>query len=193
MAGPLADASRRLAKDKFKQWLEGQTSNAAVVVFVLDQFELAYDLIVQSIERGGVPTKADVVRYFGSKAVSLSGLSADNRVACVASIVTFGLTSSTAPAAGAGGPAAWAWYIGALMLDGLDIGGNCYLAYQDVSLEGRLADFERQIAARRMKGHAAARVGIDGNASIGSALDAMLNWQQRNRNSCELPPAQAMP
>jgi len=178
----LHDTGKKAAKEHFKRWIEPHVKDPAAVNFMLEQFDAAYDLVLASVENGGVPTKGDVIRYFGGKAVGFASLSQENRVACVASIVQLGLTASTAPAKGVAGPAGWAWYIGAILLDGLDVGGNCYLAYQDAMLERQLAEFEKQITARRMVGHSQAKISIDSGRRLDPALEAMLDWRSRQPN-----------
>jgi hypothetical protein len=175
----LEQAARRLAKDKFKIWLERNVSDPKAVAFMLDQFELAYDLIVDSIANGSMPSKGDVIRFLGSKANTFARFSESSRVECVSSIVSLGLTASAAPAAGAGGPIAWTWYVGAVLLDGLDVGGNCYLAFQDSELDRKTEEFRRQIEARRAWGHANAVCSVAHQQSLASGLEAILNYQSR--------------
>lgn len=132
-----------------------------------------------SIENGGMPTKGDVIRYLGAKANTFATFSESSRVECVSSIVSLGLTASTAPGAGAGGPVAWTWYVGAVLLDGLDVGGNCYLAFQDAEIDRKTEAFRKQIEARRAWGHANAVCSVAHQQSLASGLEAILEYQSR--------------
>lgn len=181
MAGmkKLGDAGRRAAKEQFKRYLNRNMSDPRAIIFMLDQFDLAYDLIIASIEKGGMPTKGDVIRYLGGKANSFAGFSNDNRVACVSSVVSLGLTASSPPAAVVAGPlVAWTWYIGAVLLDMLDVGGNCYLLYLDTEIERKTEEFRKQINARRAWGHAQAVCSVQNGQELAIGLEAILNYQQ---------------
>jgi hypothetical protein len=178
----LHDAGKKLAEEYFRRWIDAYIEDPEALKLLIAQFSAAYDLILDATRKGGVPTRGDVIRYFGVKAAGLSSLSQQNRVACVASIVQLGLTASTVPAKAAAGPLGWVWYICTILLDALNLSGNCYLAYQDARLEKQLADFEAQIRARRMLGHSHTRTSIETGLTLDLAFKAILDWRSQQPN-----------
>ncbi len=193
-AAKLGDPAKKLAKAQFQAWLEKnvKSADATVIKFMLDYFELTWDLLSESIKQGKVPAKGDIIRYFGNKAVALSGFSEDNAVACVSSVVSFGITASNLETA-AGGVPGVVLYISLLMLDGLDVGGNCYLAYLDQSNAQKIEQLKVDLEKRRARAFAQARTNMTGTAPQADPLAALLQYEGRQPQQCMSSPAIAVP
>jgi hypothetical protein len=181
----IADMGRKAAKEKFKAYLEdklGEDSKA--LRFMVEMFDASLSLIIASARnKGGMPGKGEIIKYFADKSLSFGELSSANRVACVKSAI--GFVSDANSYKGAAKGVGIGAYVAVMIYDGLDTFENCDLAYLDYKGEQQVEELRRRLAADRPRKHAQGVWELKAGKSIDEQMSAILE------NQCRMPPSSA--
>lgn len=179
----LTSVTKKAAKDRFKAYLESRMEeNAKGVAFMMEMFDAAYDLIENSIEDGGMPSKGYIIKYFADKSLSFGELSSDNRVACAKSAITMIRDAKDYLPFLEMGLGIFA-YTAVLIYDGLDTFENCDLAYLDYKAAQQTEALKQTLEARA-KHHAQGIWEARNGQTIDEQLAMILD------NQCRMPSSQ---
>jgi hypothetical protein len=183
----LTDASKKAAKEKFKQYLENRLGEKSKAInFMLEMFDVSIDLIRDSAKKGGIPSKGDIIRYFANKGAAFGILSGESKVACVSSLIGFSADVSKYEAL-AGGAIGVAAYLSFVAYDGLDSFENCDLAYKDYKADEQVKAFERKLRQQRTLKHARAVWEVQNRVPLAPAFA----WAVENQ--CKSPDSYVRP
>jgi len=110
------------------------------VDFVISLLDNSYELVELAAKKNGALTKADVANFMVQRGLAFTSLSNSQLVSCGTSIVSLATFLSTPKSAAIGTPIGATAYASLLALEMLDVGGNCYLAYQDFKVDQILSN-----------------------------------------------------
>lgn len=177
------EAARRAAKAQFQSLLSRYLKDKQAAEFLTDMFDSMYDLIEASVKSGGIPKKGDLIKFFGARSAAIVKIATpEQQAACLGAVVDLGTDASKFEEGALGGAVGIAAYSAFVLYDLLQVGGECYLAYQDYASEAKVREFEKRLEAARTKRRL--KQSSDSAISIDSALQMT---KAHFENQCRMP------
>ena len=187
----LRESVKKMLKDQLGGFFAARLGNdAQALTFAMEMVDANIDLIIDAIEKGRPPSKAEVALWLAKKGVSgAKALNANQQAACALAVVDLGLTASQVELVG-GGPIGITAYAGFLLLAGIDAGGECYLAYLDYETEQKIAQLAKKLEQDRIRRHAAVSLGISNGPRSLILLEREMNafdYYDEKERMCRAP------